>query len=257
MTAVQFDLSLPEPVAVPGDARAPTGTVVRSARRRSLAIHVSPLGELEVRAPLWASAGDIARFVDRHRDWIARKLSEATANPPWVPRYAAGGEWFWQGEALTLASGGPRGARLEQAVLALPLPPDAAPARWQSAVFAWHRREAAALLEPRAAALFARHCEPHRLHRVEWRWMRATWGTCSCRKAADGRRDIVLRLNPWLAALPPSLSDAILLHELAHVEHMHHGAAFYRRLSRLDPDWQAHDRQLRDWGRRLLPVAGR
>ena len=66
---------------------------------------------------------------------------------------------------------------------------------------------------------------------------------------------MVIRLNPWLASLPPALSDAVLLHELAHVEHMHHGAAFYRRLERMDPRWREHDDGLKHWARILFPVA--
>lgn len=231
-----------------------TVDVVRSARRRNLAIHVNPQGKVEVRAPLAASARAIAEFLDRHRDWVLRKVAEADASPPWQPAWGVGGQWLWRGEPVVLAPGGPRGGRLFDDQLALPLRHDDEPGRWREATFRWHRRAAEELLATRAAGLFQMHCGEHRLARVELRWMRATWGTCSGRRATDRRRDVVLRLNPWLASLPPALCDAILLHELAHVEHMNHGPAFYRRLGQLNPDWKAQDRELRLWARRLFPL---
>jgi len=228
--------------------------IVRSPRRKNLAVHVSAKGEVQVRAPLRASDPLIARFLDTHRDWIMRKVADAQRHPPWQPRWQAGGDWFWRGERIVFVGGGPRGGYLLDGQLALPLRAQDGSERWQRAVLGWHRREAERLLEARARELFSQHAAPHRLQRVEFRWMRATWGTCGGKRAADKRRDVVLRLNPWLAALPPHLCDAILLHELAHVEHMNHGAGFYRRLAEINPLWREHDRELRPWARRLLPL---
>ena len=45
--------------------------LIRS-RRRSLALQISPEGELIVRAPLRMSQREIDALVARHRDWIAR-----------------------------------------------------------------------------------------------------------------------------------------------------------------------------------------
>lgn len=231
--------------------------IVRSARRRTLAIHVGAGGAVEVRAPLWIGRSEIALFVERHRDWIRRKVAEARAMPAWNPRWEPGGDWFWRGESVQLAAGTSRRAALQAGQLQLPLAAGASMAEWRRAVFGWHRREATALLTARVGELFAVHGGAHRLQSVQFRWMRATWGTCGGRRAADGRRDVVIRLNPWLAALPPEVADAVLLHELAHIEHMHHGPAFYRRLERLDPQWREHDRALKQWGRLLFPVAAR
>lgn len=242
----------PEPPPASTDIRI---DIVRSSRRRTLAIHVGARGEVEVRSPLWVGAGEIAVFLKRHRGWIERKVAEAVAAPSWAPQWGAGGDWYWQGERVQLVAAASRRSGLQGGELHLPLAANAAAGEWQRAVFSWHRREAKALLTARLGELFAQHAGAHRLKAVEFRWMRATWGTCGGRRAADGRRDVVIRLNPWLAALPPRVADAVLLHELAHIEHMNHGAAFYRRLERLDPHWREHDRDLKHWARLLFPVA--
>lgn len=255
---MQRDLPLVEAVITDetaGWAQHVAVDVVRSPRRRSLAIHVSPSGQVEVRAPARTDPREIAAFLERHRAWVLRKLADARANPPWVPTWGAGGQWYWRGEAITLAGNGPRGGQLVDGVLRLSVADGHGEDKWRRALFLWHRRAAAELLHERAVALFAEHCGRHRLRTIEFRWMRVTWGTCGGRRAPDGVRDVKLRLNPWLAALPPALCDAILLHELAHVEHMNHGAGFYRRLAALNPDWRAHDDELKHWSRLLLPVA--
>ncbi len=256
------DLFLSSPTGMAGaglpNASGVDVVVVRSARRRRLAIHVCPLGRVEVRAPLRIDARDITRFLDQHRDWVLRKLADAAANPPWTPQWREGGHWYWRGETILLRSGGPRGGRLAGGVLWLSVAAVQDAAHWQRATFRWHRQAAQELLQARMTELFAAHCIEHRLRAIELRWMRATWGTCHARRAVvDGGRDVKIRLNPWLAALPAALCDAVLLHELAHVEHMNHGIGFYRRLAHLNPGWRADDVTLQQWARLLFPVAAR
>ena len=47
-------------------------TLLRSARRKTLAIEVGQDGEVRVRAPKCVPRREIDRFVSDHRDWIAR-----------------------------------------------------------------------------------------------------------------------------------------------------------------------------------------
>lgn len=49
--------------------------LVRS-RRRTLALMITRLGELEVRAPLGLPQADIDRFVEQKQDWITSRLRE-------------------------------------------------------------------------------------------------------------------------------------------------------------------------------------
>ena len=53
-------------------------TVIRS-RRRTMALEVTRQGTALVRAPLRASDGDIARFVDSHRAWLEKHLASRQA----------------------------------------------------------------------------------------------------------------------------------------------------------------------------------
>jgi hypothetical protein len=54
------------------------------------------------------------------------------------------------------------------------------------------------------------------------------WGSC------DQNKDIALNL--FLMQLPWSLIDYVLVHELVHTKHLHHGEDFWNTLESLIPD---------------------
>jgi predicted metal-dependent hydrolase len=60
--------------------------------------------------------------------------------------------------------------------------------------------------------------------------MTVQWGSCS----PAGR----ITLNPMLVKAPRECIDYVVLHELVHLQHHHHGAAFYRALDRHMPGWR-------------------
>ena len=57
-----------------------TVEVVRSARK-SLALEIRPDGRVLVRAPMRTGMPQIRAFVDRHRDWIEKKLRRQALTP--------------------------------------------------------------------------------------------------------------------------------------------------------------------------------
>ncbi len=59
-------------------------------------------------------------------------------------------------------------------------------------------------------------------------------------------------LNWRLIQMPSSVSDYVILHELAHLEQPIIRARFWRVVARLCPEWQAAERWLRKHGRELM-----
>ena len=45
-------------------------------------------------------------------------------------------------------------------------------------------------------------------------------------------------MNPLLVRAPREAIDYVIVHELCHLRHHHHGPAFYRLLDRYVPDWK-------------------
>ncbi|MBF0154573.1 MAG: M48 family metallopeptidase, partial [Magnetococcales bacterium] len=99
----------------------------------------------------------------------------------------------------------------------------------------WLKDRARRYLPARLFFLARKHgLEPQR---VQVRDQRSRWGSCSSRGTVS--------LNWRLIQLPRRLSDAVLLHELAHLVHLNHGPGFQRWLDGADPGWRAHRRELR------------
>ena len=77
--------------------------------------------------------------------------------------------------------------------------------------------------------------------------MKSRWGSCS----GSGR----ISLNTHLVKLSDALVEYVAVHELCHLRHMHHGAAFYRLMEASLPDWEQRRSELHRHGGLLLEPA--
>jgi len=88
--------------------------------------------------------------------------------------------------------------------------------------------------------------------RVAIRDQRSRWGSCSI----GGN----LNFNYRIVFLPAHLVDYIIVHELCHLKHPHHGAEFWTMVEQYIPDAIQRRGELREWEKRLLrdgpPVLG-
>lgn len=81
-------------------------------------------------------------------------------------------------------------------------------------------------------------------NKVSIRNQRTRWGSCS----AKGN----ISLNIKLVALPPDLSDYVLLHELAHTRIHNHGKRFWKKLDNYVGNGKVKAKRLVEYGLRLL-----
>ena len=79
---------------------------------------------------------------------------------------------------------------------------------------------------------------------LKLRRMKRTWGNCSSKG--------VIKLNTHLVKAPLPMIDAVIAHELCHLEEMNHGKAFYALLENLNPDWRQDRARLRSEGHNYL-----
>lgn len=71
---------------------------------------------------------------------------------------------------------------------------------------------------------------------VTLRAMKNRWGSCT----ASG----TILLNPRLIEFPTYCIDYVILHELIHLKHRHHGKEFYQLLDTVLPEWPVIKRRL-------------
>jgi hypothetical protein len=111
----------------------------------------------------------------------------------------------------------------------------------REAVVARYRHHVAMRL-PEQAAIWAKKMGVP-LPVVLIRDQRRRWGRC------DPKGN--LRFNWRIVQAPMRLVDYVVAHELVHLAHRHHTAAFWAALGRVMPDYEARRERLRQVGRRF------
>lgn len=212
--------------------------VTRNPRARKVWLKLRSCRGIEVVLPYRISASEVPSILERHRPWLLERLGELEArgeapgrNPlpdsvdlPFLQReYAVRHE---RGEKAELHAG--------DGELTVFLP--------QGEV-----RAGALLLQMWLADLGKRHLVPFcrdlaELHGIAVSGVRvrnqySRWGSCSARGG--------ISLNARLLLLPRELARNIVLHELCHVAHRHHGPAFWAALRGLDPMTDEHEARIR------------
>lgn len=106
----------------------------------------------------------------------------------------------------------------------------------RTALNAWYRAKAKALLSARLDELAATLRWVRSSPPVRFQTMKVQWGSCS----PAGR----LTLNPHLVKAPRECIDYVLLHELCHLREHNHSRRFYRMLDMHMPRWQRRKSRL-------------
>lgn len=229
-------------------AEGPNDWVVReSARARRLSVKVFRTGRVEVIVPRRVSARTVSRFVEQHREWIDQKRTEALRNavppqpfPPARIELSACAE-SWRVH-LAGGKGRPRTSELAPGVLGIR--GDAGETRLaKESLRRWLMSRASQALAPMLAATAREVGMSYR--KMAIRRQRSRWGSCSTRGT--------ISLNCCLLFQRPEVVRYLLVHELAHTQHMNHSKRFWQCVERHCPDFQELDAELLA-GWRRVPV---
>ena len=80
--------------------------------------------------------------------------------------------------------------------------------------------------------------------RITIRNQKSKWGSCS----SQGN----LNFNCLLMLCPPEVLDYVVVHELCHRKEMNHSPRFWAEVEKVDPDYKAHRKWLKDEGSKLI-----
>jgi predicted metal-dependent hydrolase len=113
---------------------------------------------------------------------------------------------------------------------------------WQQ----WYRQQALAYAEDRVDYWITQMASqlPLLPASVSVRQYRSRWGSCT----SHGE----LKFNYLLAMAPKTVFDYVVVHELCHLKHMHHGKEFWHMVAEYCPQWQQQRQWLKQYGGGLL-----
>jgi predicted metal-dependent hydrolase len=171
---------------------------VRNRRAKNLAIRIGRNGDIRVTIPGYVSMKRAENFVFSKGRWIIQKISEQKKYSESALVIREGGVFVVRDKEFTLRLKGEKDS-LEEAI-------------WRILL-----KEAGAYLPYRVEVLAKEHGLS--FSGVKVRRMKSRWGSCTAKNG--------INLNSWLVMLPDSLSDYVILHELAHTRHRDHGPRFW------------------------------
>lgn len=221
----------------------------RNDRRGTVGIAVEPSGAVVLTAPRTATVPRLDRLVREKARWIVDRVRWRDALPAGRPREFVSGETFhYLGRQYRLrihVGAAVRPIALRGGWLDLPVPGDLneeeARSYARAALIDWFTARARERL-PSLAATWADRLGVSYLDVVVTSQAKR-WGSCS--------KEIV-RLNWRIVQAPRSLVDYVVAHEVTHLRHDDHGAAFWSALGRVLPDYDERRERLRRLGRDLV-----
>jgi predicted metal-dependent hydrolase len=209
--------------------------------RRTLGITVNPDSSLSVTAPHSASEEAILERLQRRGPWILRtRRAFDLLRPRTPPRQYVSGEthWFLGREyRLLVEPDRPVGVELTATHLLVGgIDPDEH-SRVRNRVQNWYQREGRAVMSARYSDLLRKFPCPDGRPRLIVRPMEKRWGSLT-------PGGLALILNRRLAEVDVRVIDYVIVHELCHLVHPDHSAAFLKLLAERMPDWAARKDKL-------------
>lgn len=206
----------------------------RSRGRRRISLSVDERG-LRVGAPQRASLREIESVLQRHAQWIVRKLAYWRERQTPARRWESGETLFHLGLPLRLEIA-PGVREVVQApgtlrICSPALTPDTVAALARQ----WLRTQALAHFHLRIEHFRSRMAVE--VQTVRLSNARSRWGSCH----VSGR----VSLNWRLIHMPQQLIDYVVVHELAHLREMNHSPRFWAVVQNIIPDYLVRRREIR------------
>lgn len=206
---------------------------VKRAERKSLAIEVHPDNSVWVIAPINATPEFIQGKVEKRSSWIAKQQRFFNGRPEKAPKpeWVSGENIFYLGRQYRLkVEVGKANVKLYGKYLWVTVPDKQNKVQIKTLVDAWYLQHARTKFEERIQKLEAMiQREGLKMNSLIIRKLEKRWGSCT------QKGNIVI--NADLIKAPIHCIDYVIIHELCHLKHHHHGAEFWSLLNKYCPDW--------------------
>jgi len=221
------------------------GVVTVSKRRGAKRLNLRVSGDkIMVSQPVWLPYAVGVQFALSHNKWIDDQRSKQ----PYFE--IKDGLNIGKTRVLRIASDNNLRTRIGEDAVTIFIPPHLntkSPDVLRVAVQAIKRAlksESTNLLPSRLEALASKYDFTYRT--VSCKSMKTRWGSCT--------NDKKITLNIFLMMVPWELIDYVLLHELAHTKHLHHGKAFWDSIEAIMPDYKERRKKLKNLQSAIAPL---
>jgi predicted metal-dependent hydrolase len=214
----------------------------RRARQRNLNLRVRRDGVLSVSCAIGVPRYEIFKFIGEQENFIQRALHEYALERAKFPpkKFETGEHFLFLGERLPLQMVWSWNERIRvahsEAEIEMTAPLTSSVEERKAALFKYYRKLAKSALIDEVHALSLKM--GLRPSAVSVRGQKTRWGSCSSRGE--------LSLNWKLMAVPPSVREYVLVHELAHLRHMNHSPKFWALVAEHYPNFKNAKRWLRE-----------
>lgn len=214
------------------------GTVYLTKKRgqKNLRLRVDPKGKIQLSMPWFAPRAYALKFVSSKKDWILQQKAEAEFQP-------YNGMLF--GKTLQLVirenSSNTRSKQDGKHLIvhysqSFDVNNPEHKQKIEKAMMKALRTEAEMILLPRLKEFSEQYQLPYTSSSIKH--VIGRWGSC------DSSRHITLSI--FLTQLPIDLIDYVLVHELAHTQHMNHSPDFWAKVESIYPDFRQARRRMKE-----------
>lgn len=217
-------------------------TIKRTRRKGSVGFRLSS-GQLVVLAPSAISITELQLLLESKSAWILAKLEARDQVISKVKRYYRSGEpfTFLDQELVLKVCQGAFGTRLNGAAELVVSMPKVKSGWVRNALVRWYKLQAQVHIEQRVS--YFSPLVGAWPKSIEIKTYRARWGSCN----SSGE----LQFNWKIIMAPPAVVDSVVVHELCHLLHMHHGPDFWAQVKRVLPNYKDAKQWLKDEGHGL------
>lgn len=209
--------------------------LIKHAQSRSIRMSITSGGVIKVTMPRWAPYQAGLAFVNSKKSWIQANLQPVDIIKDGTPIGKFHHLYFKPSNEVASISTRQKGSELRVTYPAAKRSTDTAVQKAATKIAVKALREQAERLLPgRLRDLATKH--DFEFKSVSVRQLKARWGSCNSKQE--------ITLNLFLMQLPWDLIDYVLLHELTHTQHLHHGADFWQRFEQALPGAKQRRKQL-------------
>lgn len=216
--------------------------IVKRRKSKSIRLSITPSGRIRVSQPYWTPYITGASFARRKADWINNQLR--LHQPVLLEDKMRIGKLH---HLYLTNSPDTRNVKISDTEIIVP---------YQTGISKAVIQKRALIACEKTLKIEAKNILPQRLEilagkynlsyaDVNIRKLTARWGSCS----SQG----VITLNYYLVQLPWYLIDYVLIHELTHTKHLHHGNDFWQAFLKIEPNARKYQKEIRQHKPRVEP----